>query len=80
MIRIHRDLQKASDSIKAARAAEANARQRSEKHNRAGTIRASTAESPCYVRILKGTEDEARYTRKHGHGEPWKHRYKVLDV
>ena len=32
------------------------------------------------MRILRGSEEDARYLRKHGHGEVWKHRYKVLEV
>lgn len=78
--RIQREIRKASDAIKEARAAEANARQRCETDNRSGPIVASTPGDPRYVRLLKGSEEDAKYIRKHGHGEPWKHRYKVLEV
>ena len=80
LLRLHKDLQRASDVIKASRVAAANARQRMEVDGRAGAIRASDATTDRYVRIIRGSFQEARYARKHGHGEPWKHRYKVLAV
>ena len=80
MLRIHRELQTASDAIKKARAAEADARRRHEATSRSGEIKASTPYQDHYVRILRGSHEDARYVRKHGHGEAWKHKYKVLDV
>ena len=75
MIHIHHDLQVASDLIKEARAVEQNLRRRSEIDPRAGRITAGS-----YVRILRGSAADAAYLRKHGHGETWKYRYKVLEV
>ena len=80
MSRLHREIQQASDAIKEARAAVANARERHEGDPRAGTIKASTPGQPSYVRLLYGGKQKAAYTRKHGHGNAWKHRYKVLRV
>ena len=80
LLRLHKDLQRASDFIKASRAAATNARQRMEIDGRTGIIRASDATTDRYVRIIRGSFHEARYARKHGHGEPWKHKYKVLAV
>ena len=73
--KIHDDIREASDAIKEARAAEANARQHAEKDHRAGQIKAGG-----WVRIIRGSAQEAAYLRKHGHGEPWKHRYRVREV
>lgn len=75
MVRIHSELQRASDDIKKARAAEANARQRSELNHRAGHIQPGG-----WIRILRDSNEKAAYIRKHGHGEPWKNKYKVLEV
>lgn len=32
------------------------------------------------MRILRGSTQDAAYIRKHGHGDDWKIRYKVLEV
>ena len=74
-LKMHADIQKASDDIKQARAAEQNARTASELDPRAGQIKPGG-----WVRIIKGSMEEAKYLRKHGHGTPWKNRYRVLDV
>ena len=75
MKRIHSDLQKLSDKIKSDRAASANARRLTEVDSRAGQIKPGG-----WVRIVHGSLEEARYLRKHGHGEPWKYRYRVVEV
>ena len=80
MIRLHKELQEHSDRLKEMRAAEANLRRNSNDDGRAGQIRASTPTKAEYVRILRGSEQDARYVRKHGHGATWKYRYKVLEV
>ena len=75
LLALHEDLRRQSDQIKEERAAIANERQRSELDHRSGKIVVGG-----WVRILRGSEQEAAYLRKHGHGVPWKYRYKVLDV
>ena len=30
--------------------------------------------------LLYGSKENAAYIRKHGHGAPWRHKYKVLEV
>ena len=80
MLRLHRELRAASDEIKEARATAANARRQHEFDSRSGRIRASTADQPSYVRMIKGSFKDAEYLRKHGHGTAWKNRYKVLEV
>jgi hypothetical protein len=80
MTRLHKELQEYSDRLKEVRAAEANSRRHSDGDSRVGQIRASTPDKAEYVRILRGSEQDARYIRKHGHGATWKYRYKVLEV
>jgi hypothetical protein len=59
-LRMHSDIQKASDELKKARAAEANARTSSELDPRAGQIKPGG-----WARIMKGSMKEAKYLRKH---------------
>lgn len=73
--RIHEEIKKASDELKQLNADAANVRRASEKDPRAGKIRPQG-----WVRIIRGSMKEAEQLRKHGHGEPWKHRYRVLEV
>lgn len=75
MQKIHGDIRVHSDAIKEARAKEANLRRRAELNKRAGRIEAGS-----YVRILRGSEQDAAFLRKHGHGTAWKFRYKVKRV
>ena len=75
MVRLHDDIRKASDELKRLHADAENLRRRSELDPRAGQIKPG-----AWVRILHGSRENAAYTRKHGHGEPWKHRYKVEEV
>ena len=75
MTRLHKDIVKASDDIKQARADEANKRNHSELDGRAGHIKVGG-----YVRIIRGSMEDAKYIRKHGHGAPWKHKYLVKEV
>ncbi len=76
MMRLHGEIQRASDALKQANADAANARQRLEVDSRArGRI-----QKGGWIRILRGTETDAAYVRKHGHGAPWKFRYQVEDV
>ena len=64
-----------------ARSAEKNAREYANLHSsRFGIVKASTPDQPRYVWMIHGSKEQAAYTRKHGHGAPWKHKYKVLEV
>jgi len=74
-VRMHADIQKASDDLKRAHADAANARSSSDLDPRAGQIKPGG-----WVRIVKGSLEEAKFLRKHGHGTPWKNRYRVLEV
>ena len=81
MLHLHRSLRQASDSIKNARTDEKNARENAHLRNaRRGTVLASTPGNDRYVWLLYGSPENAAYIRKHGHGAPWRHRYKVLEV
>jgi hypothetical protein len=79
MTRIHKDLQHVSDTIKKGRATKAN-RRRGTSEAPTPVIKASTPFQDRYVRILRGSNDDAKYLRKHGHGQPWKYKYKVLQA
>ena len=81
MLRLHQQLVEASDAIKNARVQERNARENSRLANaRRGTVLPSTATEDRYVWLRYGSEENAAYIRKHGHGAPWRHRYKVLET
>ena len=73
--RLPADIRQTSDEIKRARAAEANARMQSELDHRNGHIKPND-----WVRLLRGSKENAQYLRKHGHGEPWKSRYQAKQV
>ena len=75
MIHMQTDIQQASDMIKQARADEANKRTFSELDPRAGLIKRGG-----WGRMMKGSLENAKKLRKLGHGTPWKHRYRVLEV
>ena len=81
MLHLQRALQTASDEIKNARIDEKNAREYGnlEKHKR-GTVQASTPGNNKYVWLLYGSVENAARIRKSGHGAPWRHKYKVLEV
>jgi len=76
LIKIHHDLRLHSDAIKMARVAEDTARN----YSRLATSRFGKIVPGAYVWLIKGSKAQADYTRKHGHGQVWRHRYKVLDV
>ena len=81
MLHLHKSLRQASDSIKNARIDEKNARENAHLRDaRRGTVLASTPGHDRYVWLLYGSPENAAYIRKHGHGAPWRHRYKVLEV
>ena len=81
MIRLHRTMRLMSDEIKEARANKANAADYSRlEHARRGVVLPSTAQQNRYVWLLYGSKENAAKIRKHGHGAPWRHRYKVLEV
>ena len=76
-----RELQEHSDAIKRARIDEANARQYSSlATTRHGVIRASTPDQPRFAWLIHGSREQAEYLRRHGHGVPWRHKYRVLEV
>ena len=75
LIRLHVELQEESDNIKKARADEANSRRGNNNKQRTGIITPGS-----WIRILRGSTQDAEYIRKHGHGQPWKFKYKVLEV
>jgi len=76
LIHLHAELQHHSDAIKLARSKEEDAR----KYARLATSRHGTIRQGGFVWVIHGSPTQAAYTRKHGHGAPWKHRYKVLEV
>jgi hypothetical protein len=81
LISLHAALRQQSDALKQAHADAANARLRASATNtRHGTVLASTGTVARYVWILYGSAEQARHLRKYGHGQPWKHKYKVLEV
>ena len=81
LLKMHAELQAASDAIKQARIGEANSREHSHTAtSRFGTILPSTSTQAHYAWLLHGSAQQAEYIRKHGHGLPWKYKYKVLEV
>ena len=81
LLYVHRHLKQHSDDIKAARALEEREREYSRlRTSRHGKILPSTPAEDRYVWLLYGSFEQAAYLRKHGHGTPWKHKYKVLEV
>ena len=81
MLHLHKSLREASDTIKHARIATKDRLEHSRLEKaRLGTVLPSTPTHNRYVWLLYGSPENAAYIRKHGHGAPWKHRYKVLEV
>jgi len=76
LIHLHAELQRHSDAIKLARTQEETAR----KYARLSTSRHGVIHKGGYVWVIHGSHAQADFTRKHGHGTPWKHRYKVLEI
>ena len=79
--RAHATLREHSDALKKAHAEEQNRRMHAStdrcKH---GIVEASTADEPKYAWLIHGSKAQAAYMAKHGHGLPWKHKYKVLEA
>ena len=76
LLDLHAELKSHSDSIKKARADEENARVYARlKSSKFGEIKEGG-----YAYLLHGSKAQAAHVHKHGHGAPWKHRYKVLRV
>ena len=73
---LHAKLKEHSDAIKRARANEELAR----KYARLSSSKHGQLEKGKYAWLLHGSKEQADYLRKHGHGLPWKHKYKVLDL
>jgi len=81
MLYLHKSLRLASDDIKNARITKANKREYDQLQvARRGTVLPSTPGNDRYVWLLYGSKENAAYIRKHGHGAPWRHKYKVLEV
>ena len=77
----HATLREFSDTLKKAHADEQNARIHarldSAKH---GVVEASDDKQARYAWLIHGSKAQAAYVAKHGHGLPWKHKYKVLEA
>ena len=81
MLHLHRSIREASDHIKRARADKSNTSSGTDFTNaHKGTVLPSTPGHDRYVWLLYGSKENAQYIRKHGHGAPWRHKYKVLEV
>ena len=81
MLYLHKSLKQASDDIKNARTSKANKREYDHLQTaRRGTVLPSTPGNDKYVWLLHGSKENAAYIRKHGHGAPWRYKYKVLEV
>jgi hypothetical protein len=81
MLQLHSALRTASDEIKNARITDKNAREYSRlQTSKRGTVQASTATEDKFVWLLYGSRENAARIRKSGHGAPWRHKYKVLEV
>ena len=81
LLAAHKTLQQQSDAIKQARITEENARKYARLNSsKFGVVEASTATEPKYAWLIHGSLESAAYMRKHGHGLPWRHKYKVLET
>ena len=81
MLHLHGALRAASDSIKNARVEATSKYEYAHlKNAKRGTVQPSTPGHDRYVWLLYGSKENADYIRKHGHGAPWRYRYKVLEV
>ena len=81
MQQAHETLRLHSDALKKAHADEQNARMHAQRSPaKHGIVEAGSDEMPKYAWLLHGSKAQAAYLAKHGHGLPWKHRYKVLDA
>ena len=81
MLHLHTALRAASDAIKNARIDATNKYEYAHlKNAKRGTVLPSTPGHDRYVWLLYGSKENADYIRKHGHGAPWRYRYKVLEV
>ena len=81
MLHLHSALRTASDAIKNARIDATNKYEYAHLATaKRGTVLPSTPGNDRYVWLLYGSKENADYIRKHGHGAPWRFRYKVLEV
>ena len=81
LLHAHETLREHSDDLKRINAAEQNARLHARLNtSKHGVVEASTADEPKYAWLIHGSKAQAAYVAKHGHGLPWKHKYKVLEV
>ena len=77
----HETLRLHSDALKKAHADEQNMRKNaSADPERHGIVEASTDQQSKYAWLIHGSKQQAAYIAKHGHGLPWKHKYKVLET
>ena len=78
---LHEELRACSDAVKEARAQEENAREHARLDtSKFGQVLPSTPTVNRYVWMIHGSKEQATYLRKHGHGTPWRYKYKVLEV
>ena len=75
MADIHEGLREQSDALKAVASAAANVARKTTEPMRHDYIAVGDR-----VWLLWGDADKVKYKRKHGHGEPWRRSYEVLDV
>ena len=81
LLAAHESLRMHSDAIKTARTVEENARKYARLNTaRFGVVEASTPSEPKYAWLIHGSLESAAFIRKHGHGLPWRHKYKVLEA
>jgi len=81
MLHLHDALRISSDAIKNARIDATNKYEYAHLQSaKRGTILPSSPGNDKYVWLLYGSKENADYIRKHGHGAPWRYRYKVLEV
>ena len=77
----HETLRVHSDALKKIHNDEQNARKHARAHSsRHGVVEAGTVDKPKFAWLIHGSKEQASYLAKHGHGLPWKHKYKVLDT
>ena len=76
----HETLRSLSDTLKQAHADEVNARKHVMITGNHGIVEASTVDEPKHAWVIHGSKEQAAYVAKHGHGLPWKHKYKVLEA
>ena len=73
---IHQHLKEESDRVKTQRVDRRNSLANPTRHAGSGV----TFKAGDFVWLIYSSAEKAAYIRKHGHGTPWKHRYRVVEV